>query len=126
MAPATSDARWTRVGVSTSRTPAAARSAIRLLDRALGDGLLDPRDDLVEHVVERRGGLEAEHLAGFGDVGNPLLHVVLEALVVREPQGDVRTLDLAPDHFGQLGDAVTLGGRDVEVVVQRCRVVKGR
>ena len=60
------------------------REQARPLDRALLDGLADPGDDLVEHLVERRRRLEAEHVARLLDRRHAALHVVLERVVVHD------------------------------------------
>src|SRR5690348_4945195 len=60
-------------------------------DPAVLERLGDPRDDLVEHVVERGGRLETQHPLGLLDCRDPLLDVVLERVVVLEPQRLVRT-----------------------------------
>src|ERR1022692_2590729 len=54
---------------------------------SLADSLLDPRDDLIEHLAERGGRLVAEHPAGLRDVRNPSLHVVLVGFVGHEAVG---------------------------------------
>src|SRR5262245_32354 len=51
------------------------------LEAAGADGFGDPGNDLVEHVVEAGGRLEAEDFAGLCHVRDPLLHVVLERII---------------------------------------------
>src|SRR5687768_3154565 len=65
--------------------------------------LRHPRDDLVEHLVERGRALEAQDLLGLGDIGHPLLDVVLVGGVADEGERRV-ALDLLPDDIGQLAD----------------------
>src|SRR5262249_12629919 len=62
----------------------------------------DPRDDLVEHLVERGGPRVAEHVARLAHVGHPLLHVVLERVVRDVPERHPVSLDLLPDQLGEL------------------------
>src|SRR5690606_17257858 len=69
---------------------------------AVANGLGHPRDDLIEHGVQRGGGLEPEHLAGLGDIRYPLGYVVRERLVADVAERYVRALDLAPDQLRQL------------------------
>src|SRR5512146_1828262 len=52
------------------------------------DGRVDPGDDLVQHLVEAGGGLEPQPLLGLLGGGHPALDVVLERLVVDQPQRD--------------------------------------
>ena len=89
------------------------------LDPALVNGLGDPRDHLVEHLVERGRGLEAEHarsaLSTAGtrrctSCSNGRRSRTVERLVA---------VDLAPDHLGQLEHRGRLGRRQVEVLVER-------
>src|SRR6478736_1308959 len=69
--PATRLSRWTRrMRPLIASTPP--------LDRALLDGLADPGDHLVEHLVQRRRRLEAEHVPRLLDRRDAALHVVLE------------------------------------------------
>ncbi len=83
--------------------------------------LLDPRDDLVERLIQRSRGLESEDLHGLVDVGHAPLHVVGERLVTHEPQRLV-ALDLSPDRLGQFAvRSWTSAGREVEVLVA-CRL----
>src|SRR4051812_45712849 len=71
-------------GVSGDRLSAVPRSGsvptVMTSDGSRLDGRVDPGDDLVQHLVEGGGGLEAQHLLGLLGVGDPALDVVLERL----------------------------------------------
>src|SRR6266542_2991640 len=120
--PRSGTGRWS----CTSR-PASAPARVALgsspLQPPVRDRLGHPGDHLVEHFFQPGGGFEAEHLTGLGYVGDALVHVVLERLVVRQPQRYTRPLDLSPDHLGQLGDGRRARRGEVEVLVQRGRVL---
>src|SRR5580658_8575167 len=64
------------------------------------DRRVDPGDDLVEHLIQRRARLEAEDALRLLGIGNAPLDVVLERIVVHQREGDVIALDLAPDDLG--------------------------
>ena len=55
------------------------------LYRACLDRLGDPGDDLVKHLIQRSGRLEAENPLGLVGGRNAALHIVLEGLVVQHP-----------------------------------------
>src|SRR5215472_9612818 len=57
------------------------------LDVAQLDLPADPWDHLVEDLLEARGGLETEDPLCLRDVGDPLLHVVLEGVVAHAAEG---------------------------------------
>ena len=59
--------------------------------------LRDPRDDLVEHLVEGRRRLEAEDLARLADVRHAQLDVVLERRVADVVERPAVGVDLVPD-----------------------------
>ena len=63
----TGDDRWFKVAEIASA-----------VEMTLGHGVFDPRDDLVEHRVERRRRLETEDVARLVGCRHPALHVVLE------------------------------------------------
>src|ERR1017187_737788 len=71
------------------------------LDHTRGDGLLDPRDDLVEHLIQRGRGFDAEHALRLLHRGNPPLDVVLERRVADVPKGHVVAPDPVPDLLRQ-------------------------
>src|SRR5262249_45122835 len=79
----------------------------------------DPRDDLVEHVLERSGGFETEDVARLADVGHTHLDVVLVGRVGDQPQRFVTSVDLPPDDLGELAHRRRAGGGQVEVLVHR-------
>src|SRR6266705_1437748 len=89
----------------------------RRSDNSRSDGLADPWDYLVEHLLQRGCCLEAQDLLGLIGGGHAALDVVGERIVVNYPQLWARTLDLAPDQPGQLEDGAALGGGEVEVLV---------
>src|SRR5712691_6399094 len=64
------------------------------------DGRADPRDDLVQHGLERGGRFEAEHPLRLVGRRDTPLDVVFERVVVDGPQRDALALDLAPDGLG--------------------------
>src|SRR5205814_4422694 len=71
-------------------------------DRAVLDRLLDPRDDLIEHLRQRRGRLEAQDLLCLVDARYPLLDVVFESGIAYVAERDVRAFDLRPDELGEI------------------------
>ena len=84
-------------------------------------GLADPGNHLVEHLVERRRGLEAQEPGGLAHVRRAVLNVVRIGRIVNHPQRRVAA-DALPNQRGQFAHA---GGRrrgDVEIFVQRRRV----
>src|ERR1039457_2295582 len=99
-----------------TRTGCARRAG---LDDPRRDRLLDPRDDVVEHLVQGRRGLEAEHALRLLHGRNPSLDVVLERWVAHVPEGHVLALDAVPDLLCQREHGRGLAGGKIEVVVQR-------
>src|SRR5712691_783757 len=61
------------------------------------DLVADPRDHLVQRVLKRRGGLEAEQVACLAHFGHAHLHVVLVGRVADQAKRPGRSVDLAPD-----------------------------
>jgi hypothetical protein len=50
--------------------------------KLIGNGLLDPRNNLVQHLAERGHGLEAQESTCLVDVGHPALHIMSKGCVV--------------------------------------------
>src|ERR1700692_434093 len=89
------------------------------LDRPRSDRLLDPWDDLVEHLIERGRGLEAEHAPRLLNGRNPPLDVVFERWVADVSERQAVALDPVPDLLGPGQGGGRLAGGKIEVVVER-------
>src|SRR6266550_677570 len=100
-------------------TLSAGVSSITGLDAAGRDLVADPRDNLVQHVLERRHRLEAEHRPRLADVRYSHLHVVLVRRIRDEPQRAVAAVGLAPHDLGELAYRRRARSRQVEVFVER-------
>src|SRR2546421_4912068 len=80
--------------------------------------LLDPRDDLVQHLVQTGGGLEAEDLTRLAHIWDAALHVVLVGRVMHDPQCTV-PVDFPPHDLGEFEHRGADRGRQVEVFINR-------
>src|SRR3970040_1373885 len=79
----------------------------------------DPRDDLVEHLVEGRRGFEAEDVSCLRHVRHAHLDVVLERRIGDVAERPVWTVDLPPDQLGELEGPRSALRREGEVLNER-------
>src|ERR1700761_2343274 len=96
---------------------------VNRLNRPVFDGSGDPRDNLVQHLLERSGRLVTKDALGFLGGRDAPLHVVLERVVRNDAERLPGALDLPPDRLGQLEHGGRLGGGQVEVLVAGGRVL---
>ena len=85
--------------------------------------LRDPRNHLVQYFGERRGGLEAQQIPRLVNRRRPLLDIVLISRIADVAEWLAGAVDLPPDQLCQFQNRGTYRGREVEILVERSRVL---
>src|SRR2546426_4490440 len=106
-----------RAGGSSPPRCIRARSATAPLNHALFELLGDPRDDLVERLLQRSRRLEAQQLLRLPNGRDSPANVVPVGLVRDDPRRHIAA-DLPPDQLRELADAGRDGSGEVEVLVE--------
>src|SRR5260370_30438870 len=78
----------------------------------------DPRDHLVEHLIQSRRCLEAEQALRLLHRRHSTANIVGERFVRGVAERLAVAVDLAPYEFGQFKDRRRLAGGEVEILVQ--------